>query len=983
MTAPRWLDWLDAFHLIELPRPAESPTDTPIGLTDPDPGRRQRVAALAAAYHADPDAAVVATAWCRPSAGGPLEILAGGAVAGGAAPGGDVVLGLPAGARARPLPPGGLAAALKQMPVWTPIAAAADALLAEPDAPPPLPAPAPGLADALLGTWWDAFAWLVVAVAVTTDEVDRLATETGARAREAGARAAGSPEYALRSARLERQHRELRRAESTGLWRVHLLAGGLDAPAARRVAGLLAAGVDLAGQAYTLVPSDVAAPLDDVLYGQPWRRGEARSPFLAGSALLAALMPVPRTEVPGVRLRLRPEFDVTPEGGTAVPVGGTPVLDGMAAIPALRLGAVLDANTMPVGPFAVPTESLVRHVFVCGATGAGKSQTVRALLEEASLLGLPWLVVEPSKAEYRAMAARLPQARVIAVRPGDVAAVPAGLNPLEPAPGFPLQTHVDLVRALFIAAFEADEPFPQVLSAALTRCYEEQGWHLALGRPQPDAHRPRYPTLADLARCAEAVVGEIGYGREVTDNVRGFIRVRIGSLRLGTTGRFFEGGHPIDVAELLRQRVVFEIEDVGDDRDKAFLMGTVLIRLAEQLRVDARSAPRPSGPVPLRHLAVFEEAHRLLRKPEERGPASHAIELFAALLAEIRAYGEGIVVADQIPSKLVPDVIKNTAVKILHRLPAQDDRDVVGATVNLTPAQSAYLVTLPPGTAAAFADGMDYPVLVAMPDGTRREAGPAATVSAAGLVGRRSGTCGVDCRRQPCTLTDIENARHLLRRPDRRWLALWAEVCVIAHLTGWAIPSPAAHLVVKLGDLAPRLRDCAIGHAADAAVAARSAVIVRTAAPAGLAAHVTDVMRDRLAGRDSCSKDESQWLAYPYRWALVWDELMLLVRDSPSAPRHPRSAQWKVRYGRAIPGRDAAAQLDTVRRWYAADERDTRARYEALFGADSPSIVEQAVGTLITAEDWPDRLADALSQLAGDMTWAQRLLAHPPRPPGT
>ena len=39
----------------------------------------------------------------------------------------------------------------------------------------------------------------------------------------------------------------------------------------------------------------------------------------------------------------------------------------------------------------------------------------------------------------------------------------------------------DLVKALFIASFRSDEPFPQVLSAALTRVYEEAGWDLALG----------------------------------------------------------------------------------------------------------------------------------------------------------------------------------------------------------------------------------------------------------------------------------------------------------------------------------------------------------------------------------------------------------------------------------------------------------------------------------------------------------------------
>ena len=97
--------------------------------------------------------------------------------------------------------------------------------------------------------------------------------------------------------------------------------------------------------------------------------------------------------------------------------------------------------------------------------------------------------------------------------------------------------------------------------------------------------------------------------------------------------------------------------------------------------------------------------------------------MFAGLLAEIRAYGEGLIIAEQIPDRLVQDVIKNTAVKITHRLPAADDRDAVGATMNMTGAQNRFLVTLPPGEAAVFADGMDYPVLARMPDGTGREAG--------------------------------------------------------------------------------------------------------------------------------------------------------------------------------------------------------------------------------------------------------------------
>src|SRR5690606_11344181 len=217
----------------------------------------------------------------------------------------------------------------------------------------------------------------------------------------------------------------------------------------------------------------------------------------------------------------------------------------------IRLGFVLDRALRPCGELRVPLSSLNRHTFVCGATGSGKSQTVRHLLEEATRQGIPWLVLEPAKPEYARMAARLPEHRVVVVRPGDPDAVPAGIDPLRPAEGFPLQTHLDLVRALFLAAFDADEPFPQVLSAALTKAYEEQGWDVVLGEPRDRRHTPRYPTLADLEQTALRVVDDIGYGKEVADNVRGFVKVRLSSLRLGTTGRFLEGGHPFDIGKLM------------------------------------------------------------------------------------------------------------------------------------------------------------------------------------------------------------------------------------------------------------------------------------------------------------------------------------------------------------------------------------------------------------------------------------------------
>ena len=860
----------------------------------------------------------------------------------------------------------------------TAIAGIADGLLTE-DASGAPPQPA-SLAESLLAAWHGAFGWLVLADPLSPATVSACARDVAERQRLAAGLAERDPGKAVEARQLARRHTELRQGRSAGLWQLHLLAGAASPAAAGQVAGLCCASAGLDGLPYALTPFSCQTQTIPELLSQPPAAPapartdpEAAFPFLASTGLLAALTRFPEAEVPGVRLVLRPEFDVTPEqpdepGGPAA---------------RLRLGQALDRTGSPAGPLSLATTSVNRHVFVCGATGSGKSQTVRALLAAASGAGLPWLVIEPAKAEYRAMSVRLDGARdgVVRIRPGAADEIAAGINPLAPAADdtgrrFPLQTHADLVRALFLASFAADEPFPQVLSAALTRAYAEAGWDLALGEPATPGVRPRYPTLGDLQAAAERVVAEIGYGREITDNVRGFIRVRLSSLRLGTTGRFFEGGHPIDFGRLLARNVVFEIEDVGDDRDKAFLMGTVLIQLAEHLRMQSRSGAVDGSPAAgLRHLSVFEEAHRLLRRPDERavsGAAAHAVEMFAGLLAEIRAYGEGLVIAEQIPAKLVPDAIKNTAVKIVHRLPAADDREAVGATMNLTDAQSRYLVTLPPGQAAVFTDGMDFPVLAAMPDGTAREAaGPAVTASPASVVRPRSVTCGGDCQARPCTLRDMRAAQRALGTVPG--LVLWAELAVLAHLTGWSMPLPTAggDLASRLASLAAdtRLAGCAVSHAVDTAVAARTAAFAGRVSPDLLAAHVAGGLRRWLAdGGRGCTFPEPQWLAPAYQWALILDDLRTLNRRAPGAGRHPRSADWAQAMGRAIPGDTCEQQIATVQQWYDLDQRDSGGVRCVAFGARSPSAVAESVGAAVTDTDWEQRLAAALAEF-DDCRW--------------
>jgi DNA helicase HerA-like ATPase len=628
---------------------------------------------------------------------------------------------------------------------------------------------------------------------------------------------------------------------------------------------------------------------------------------------------------------------------------------------------VLDATRHACGPLGVSHQTLNRHVFVAGATGAGKSQTVRRLLDQLTADGVKWLVIEPAKAEYAGMAGRIASlgAGVAVIRPGDRHQPPASLNPMEPTSAivggelvtFPLQTHVDLVRALFNASFEATEPFPQILSAAITRSYEQLGWNLALGRSLTTAPgvSPRYPTLGDLQQTAMEVVEGVGYGDEVKDNVRGFVDVRIGSLRLGAPGRFFESGHPLDLERLISQNVVFEVQDVGDDNDKAFFIGTVIIRVFELLRLTRHATGER-----LRHVIVLEEAHRLLRNSEPGTIAARAVEMFANLLAEVRAYGEGIVVAEQIPAKIIPDVVKNSALKVMHRLPALDDREFVGSTMNLDEEQSAMVVALPPGRAAVHTDGMDRPVLVDI-DGSARELESREVAHEDVPVGCMSSACPARCATSPCVLETIEVAAEIARDPQ---LELWVEVTVAGHLLGDGVPSPNHEWMLRAKRLGPKpLMRCAIAQLVHRAVQRRSAGVQEFYDPRELSAHVSDALFAQLSGEGTPCVAEPEWQAGRFRWRDVTRALKDAEAQGDREAPHPATLEWRSR-GLDLRGRTWVEQLEEVQR----AEPSSGVSFDALF-IGRPNRIDVAAASLSKGATAEDRLKQALAQLGINAKW--------------
>ncbi len=873
--------------------------------------------------------------------------------------------------------------------VWAPCAGRQAPPLANQDGrEPPQDARQPTLFESTLVTLMDRpFGWLIVAepTQLLDAEMAQLRTQLTAIRRFEEERARLDVE------RAERRIQELDAFREAGLWSVRVLVGAATPAELRGVAPVLIGSVDLSRHPYRLGCGLEARSLSDALAANLHDCGDgardckdgghrsgdgandcgdgARVPFPTTAGTIAALAGLPRREVPGLRVLESGYFDVTSE------------TDGRAgdhrphAPEMIDFGAILDSQDRPVGTFRVPLGTLNRHAFVTGATGAGKSQTVRHLLEQLTQASLPWLAIEPAKSEYAAMAGRVEGiGQVTVINPTDPRAIPLSVNPLAPEPGYPVQAHIDMVRALFQAAFDAEEPFPQIMSQALQRVYEANGWDVVTGGGVPGAFAaPAVPTLAQLQRTALEVIEDVGYGKELQADVRGFVDVRLRSLRIGSAGRFFEGGHPADISELLRRNVVLAIEDVANDEDKAFLMGTLIIRIVEHLRLRARQE-KAGG---LRHVIVIEEAHRLLRNRGKERSSSHAVELFAGLLAEIRAYGEGIVVAEQIPAKLLPDVVKNTALKVVHRLPAHDDRELVGAAMNLDGEQSRQVVSLEPGIAAVFADGMDRPLRVRIPLGERRErvlAGPAPPIT-----GSRSAACGRQCRYgRPCSLFELRKAELMSASADEAWLRIWAETLVLAFLTNRGIPAVPEPLRRRWAglDSEHRLRECVLATVIDRAVAARATSLRESYDPGRLmdsladtALRILDGTVDLVGGRAGAA-----WVIPQLRWVHEIEQAFAAASPSDQAPDLTYDLQ--IADGPGVTAEDRLAEL-AQHPLSMELERNRLPAWNALVGSDEHAAFFDDIDTVLVGVDGHDRAAEAARCM--DTNWLVRVLSWPGR----
>tara|TARA_B110000211_G_scaffold130937_1_gene150389 strand:- start:2670 stop:5648 length:2979 start_codon:yes stop_codon:yes gene_type:complete len=360
----------------------------------------------------------------------------------------------------------------------------------------------------------------------------------------------------------------------------------------------------------------------------------------------------------------------------------------------------------------IDKNDLDKHTFIAGVTGSGKTTTCQRILESAKM---PFLVIEPAKTEYRVLTKKNKDILIFTL--GNDSVAPFRLNPFEFFPHENITSRVDMIKASIESAFDMEAAIPQLIEAAIYECYEEKGWNIATSKnskhinPFADGVYA-FPTLSDLIKITEKVVGDQGFDDRLKQDYIGSIKARLQGLLIGAKGLMLNTARSIDFKELATKNVILELEEIRNPSEKSLIMGFILTNLNEAIRANYEEF-RARGEK-FKHITLIEEAHRLLSKYEagDSQNKKQGVEAFADMLAEVRKYGEALVIVDQIPNKLTPEVLKNTNTKIIHKLFAKDDKEAVGNTMALTDEQKDFLSNLEPGRVILSTTGINKPLQV-------------------------------------------------------------------------------------------------------------------------------------------------------------------------------------------------------------------------------------------------------------------------------
>lgn len=429
---------------------------------------------------------------------------------------------------------------------------------------------------------------------------------------------------------------------------------------------------------------------------------------------------LPRKDVPGLRfVRSSVRFANNP---------GANDCKGM-----LSMGKIIDSGVVQGNDYSIDVNSLVKHSLIVGSTGCGKTTTCKTIINEVLNRDIPVLIIEPAKDEYVRWAVKwneehpenpvniympgVKNLEMFGVKEGARSLSPLKLNPFQPAAveGAPIDllTRCEQLTALINASLPSSDILPVIMEEAFfTFMSETYKYEFTSGEAK---QKEDYPKLDKVLPVARKILNGRGYSQEVANGLAAALDTRFQYLVRGKRGEILNVFRSTSYEKLFNQTTVVNLSKIANQKDKALIMSLLMLSLYEY-RISAynydENYRRNAQKNELLHLTVVEEAHNVLARPRTDlagvgNPQQVVADLFGNMLSEIRGYGEGLMIVDQVPTRLIDDAVRNTNYKIAHRLSAKEDVEVMASALGLRLDQQGLIPLLQQGQAVITCDKDD------------------------------------------------------------------------------------------------------------------------------------------------------------------------------------------------------------------------------------------------------------------------------------
>jgi hypothetical protein len=300
--------------------------------------------------------------------------------------------------------------------------------------------------------------------------------------------------------------------------------------------------------------------------------------------------------------------------------------------------------------------------------------------------------------------------------PGNNNVSPFIINPFIPPKGISIEQYIPSLASAFKAAFSMPSPLDIIFLRATRACYSENGWKDYSKYGDADV---TVFGLYQFILTFKKIIPESDYSGEVKGNLQSAGVFRLMNL-IEQNSNIFDTIHTVPIEDMLQRPTILELNSIDNTEQKALIMALLLISIGVYTKNNQL------GDGKLKNIILIDEAHVLLgggasANQDGADAQGAAIKSLQDMIAEIRSYGTGIIIADQSPTKVSREVVANTDIKIAFRLVQSSEKELIADSTNMDNSASQQISRLKPGEAYVYFSRLENPQLVMTEDIREKE----------------------------------------------------------------------------------------------------------------------------------------------------------------------------------------------------------------------------------------------------------------------